>query len=201
MDAPLEDAGDPGPALGVVDEAGAGRAHAGFHGVGVGGAVLGVAVGGGAGVVAADGVLLEAFPHLGFEVVAEVLGHALLHPADQDGGRLGGGGVDRLVGGEDHQPGGVQLLLELERVVGVAAGPLDVLADHPRERGVPGLDLGPQLGHPAVTGDAGGGEPAPRPGLAALVQVGPAGLHVPVVAGDHEPLGQPFPRQPKLLRQ
>jgi hypothetical protein len=198
---PLVDAGDPGAALGVGDEPGAGRPHGRLHRVGVGGAVFVVAVGGGAGVVAADGVLLEAFPHLGFEVVAEVLGHALLHPADQDGGRLGGGGVDRLVGGEDHQPGGVQLLLELERVVGVAAGPLDVLADHPREPGRPGSDLGAEVGHAAVAGDAGGGELPPRPGLAALVEVGPAGLHVPVVAGDDESLGEPLPRQAELLGQ
>jgi hypothetical protein len=130
----------------------------------VDGAVLGVAVGAQAGVVAADGVLLEAFPHLGLEVVAEELGHTLLHPPHQNGCRLRSLGVHRLIGGEHRQPGGAQFAFQLQRVVHVAAGPFDVLADHGGERWLAAGDGGAELGHAAVAGDAGGGELLPHIG-------------------------------------
>jgi hypothetical protein len=98
--APVEHGGDPGGLAGVADQPGAGGAHAGFHRVGVGGAFFGVPVGAWAGVVPADGVLLEPFPHEGLEVVPEVLRFGHPHPPDQHGGGLRGLHVDRLAGGE-----------------------------------------------------------------------------------------------------
>jgi len=51
---------------------------------------LGVPVGAGAGVVAADGVQLEAFPHVGLEVVPEVLRFGHPHTVRTMRVKLGG---------------------------------------------------------------------------------------------------------------
>ena len=59
------------------------------------------------------------------------------YPAQQQGGGGHGGGVDRLVGGEERDPGCGELFFELDGVEGVAAGPGDVLAHDGGEPGVP----------------------------------------------------------------
>jgi hypothetical protein len=66
----------------------------------------------------------------------------------------------------------------------VPAGPLDVLAHDHGEPGVGRLRLGQQVRQPAVAGDADLGEQLVRGAVAALLDVQPAGLDVPVPGGD-----------------
>jgi hypothetical protein len=115
-------------------------------------------------------VLDQALPSFLLQLQPEPLGHALLHPADQDGGGVDALDDGGLVGGEQGDPGPGQLLLQFQGVEGVWAGPLDVLADHCGEPGGRGGGLGEQVGHAAVAGDVAGHRP---PGGAAA-----AGLQV-----------------------
>jgi len=96
-------------------------------------------------------VLPQPAPGLLLDLQPEPLGHALLDPPHQDGGRVGAGHVNGLVRGEQRDPGQGELLLQLQRVVAVTAGPLDVLTDHGGEprRGAGGF--GEQISQPAVT--------------------------------------------------
>src|SRR5258708_6083007 len=59
-----------------------------------------VPVGRGPDVPPGEGVLTQAAPGLLLDLQPEPLGNALLDPAYQDGGGVGAGDVDRLVGGE-----------------------------------------------------------------------------------------------------
>ena len=132
---PGEDRRDSRGTLRVQDEAGFGTALGGFVGHGVGHAVGGVPVRRGADVPPGQGVFTQAAPGFLLDLQPEPFGHSLLDPAYQDGGGVGAGDVDRLVGGEQRDPGQGELLLKLEGVVGVPAGALDVFAD---DRGEPG---------------------------------------------------------------
>jgi hypothetical protein len=132
---PGEDRFDGRGAAGVQDEAGFGAALGGFVGHGVGYPLGGVPVRRGADVPPGQRVLTQPAPCLLLDLQPEPLGNALLDPAHEHGGRVGAGHVDRLVGGEQRDPCQGQLLLQLQRVVGVTAGPLDVLTDHGGEPG------------------------------------------------------------------
>jgi hypothetical protein len=100
--APREDAGHDGGAGRVEGEAGFGEALGGLGRVGVGDPLGLVPVGHAADVVPGGGVLPEPFPGLLLELEPEPFGHALLDPADQDGGRADAGQVGGLVGGEQR---------------------------------------------------------------------------------------------------
>jgi hypothetical protein len=151
---PGEDRCHGGCAVGVQDEAGFGAALGGFVGHGVGHAFGGVPVWRGADVPPGQGVFTQPAPCLLFDLRPEPLGHTLLDPAHEHSGRVGVGDVDRLVGGEQRDPGQCELLLQLEGVVGVAAGSLDVLADHRCEPGHRGRGFGEQVGQSPITRDA-----------------------------------------------
>jgi hypothetical protein len=81
-------------------------------------------------------MLDEPVPCLLFDLQAEPFGHALLDPAYQHGGGVGAGDVNRLIGGEQRDPRQRELLFQLQGVVGVTSGALDVLADPPQRTGV-----------------------------------------------------------------
>jgi hypothetical protein len=70
----------------------------------------------------------ECAPGLLLDLQAEPLGHALLDAAYQDGGGVGAGHVDRLVGGEQRDACEGELFFQLQGIVGVAAGSFDVFA-------------------------------------------------------------------------
>src|SRR5690349_942254 len=61
---------------------------------------------------------------------------ALLDPPHQDGGGVHPFHVDRLIGGEQRDPGVGKLAFQLERVERVPAGAFDVLTDHGGEPGL-----------------------------------------------------------------
>jgi hypothetical protein len=132
---PGEDRGDGGCVGRVQYQAGFGAALGGFEGHGVGHAVGGVPVRRGADVPPGEGVLTQPAPGLLLDLQPEPLGHPLLYPAHQDRGRVGAGDVDWLVGGEQRDVGQGEVLLQLEGVVGVAAGSFDVLTDDGGEPG------------------------------------------------------------------
>ncbi len=132
-------------------------------------------------------MLAQPAPCLLLDLEAEPFGYALLDPADQDGGGVGAGHVDRLVRSKQGDAGEGQFFFELQCVVGVAAGALDVLADHRGEPGRRPGSLGQQVSQPAVTGDADVRELLVRAAVPALVDGQPAGLDVPEVAGDEKP--------------
>jgi Domain of unknown function (DUF5753) len=137
----------------VGDQAGLGGALGGLVRGGVRDPVGGVPVGDGADVPPVQGVLPQPFPGLLLDLEPVPFRDALLHAADQDGGGVHALHADGLVGGEQGDALVGQLALQLEGVVGVAPGPLDVLADHDREPGRGRAGLGQQVGHAAVTRD------------------------------------------------
>jgi hypothetical protein len=146
----------------------------------------GVAVRDRADVVPGQGVLAEPFPGLVLELKSVPLRDALLHPADQERGRVHPVHFDGLISGQQRDPRTGQVLLQPQRIERVPPGALDVLAHHRGEpRFGPGR-FGQQVRHPAITRDAylqahvGGA-------ASALVQVHPPGLHIPVVRGDEPP--------------
>ena len=172
----------------VQDQAGLGAALGGLGRVGVRDPLGVVAVGGAADVVPVNGVLLEPAPGFLLQLEPVPLRDALLHPADQDRGGVHPFHVDRLVRGEQRDPGVAKLPFQLERVERVPAGALDVLAHHGGEPGRRAGGFGQQRGQAAVTGQADvnglvGGA------VAALLQVQAAGLDVPEPGGD-EPAGR-----------
>jgi hypothetical protein len=189
---PGEDAGDGGHAGRVGGEAGFGAALGGFAGHGVGDADGGVPVGGVADVPPGYGVLAQAVPGFFLDLEAEVLGYALFHAADQDGGggdfRDGGG----LVGGEQGHAFVFEVAFEFQRVERVPARSFDVFADHGGERRVGRGGLVEQLGQSPVTRQAHGGELLPGAALGAVFDVDGAGFDVPVMPGDVPPGREPF---------
>jgi hypothetical protein len=136
FDPPGEDGRNDGAAQRVQVQAGLGTALGGLERDRVGYAARGEAVGGGADVPPRQGVLAQPFPGLLLDLQPEILGHALLDAADQHGGGAGFLDAGGLVGGEQRHALVRQLPLQLQRVVGVAAGPLDVLAHHRSEAGL-----------------------------------------------------------------
>ena len=177
----------------VQGQAGLGAALGGLDRDRVRDPVGGVAVGGGADVPPVQGVLDQAFPGFLLQLQPEPFGHALLHPPDQDGGGVDALDDGGLVGGEQRDPGPGQLLLQLQRVEGVPAGPLDVLADHRGEPGRRAGGLGEQVGHAAVAGEVRAANGPPGLPAAAGLQVQAAGLDVPVAGGDEPPGREPGP--------
>ena len=165
VDAPGVDSGDDGAAQRVQQQPGLGASLRGFERHGVGDALGAVAVGHGADVPSGQGVLAQPFPCLLLDLQPEVLGDALLDPADQDGGGADVGHVGGLVGGEQRHAPVLQLAFEFERVEGVAAGPLDVFADHDAERGLGAGGFFQEFGHAAVARQPGGGERGVAGGL------------------------------------
>jgi hypothetical protein len=128
----------------------------------------------------------------------EVLGNALLDAADQHGGGVDALDVGGLVGREQRDAFAGQFPFQLQRVERVPAAALDVLADHSGEPGSGGGRFGQHLGHPPITGEAGGGELLVRPALAAVLNVDRAGLDIPVIGGDVPAGRQPFLSGPEL---
>ena len=144
-------------------------------------------------VVALRGVGAQAAPHFLLQREPEILGDVLLGAPQQDGGRVGAVQVDRLISGEQQNPGLAELAFQFQRVEGVPAGPLNVLTDDGGEPGGRGAGLGQQVGQPPVAGQALVHERLMVAGPAALLQVQAPGLNVPVIPGQVEPVRQPFP--------
>jgi hypothetical protein len=188
----VEDAGHDRAALGVGDEPALGPALVGFGFDRVRDAVGEVAVGRGADVPPVQGMLLEPFPGFFLDLQPEPFGHALLDAADQDGGGIDAFDGGGLVGGEQHDSLIRQFAFEFQRVEGVAAGALDVFADHGGEPGQRGVGFGQQLGHAPVARNAGGDERFPVAALGAFLKVDPPRFHVPVVPGHPPAWGHPF---------
>ena len=94
-----------------------------------------------------------------------------------------------------------EFFFQFQRIEHVPAGSLDVLAHHGGEPGGGGGGLAQQVGHAAVTGEAGGGELLVRVPLAAGFQVDAAGLDIPVDGGDEPAWRQPFLRGAELPAQ
>ena len=97
-------------------------------------------------VVALLGVGAHPAPHFLLQLQPEVLGHVLLGPPQEDGGRFGAFHVQRLVGGEQQDVAAAEFAFQFEGVVGVPAGPFDVLAHHGGEPRGWGAGLGQQVG-------------------------------------------------------
>jgi hypothetical protein len=131
-------------------------------------------------------VLAQALPGFLFDLEPVPFRDALLDPADQDAAGVHAFQVDRLVGGQQRNPGIVQLAFQLERVECVPPGAFDVLADHGGEPGVRPGGFGEQVRDPAVTRDA-HVEPFVRAAVAALLQVHAARFDVPEPGGDKRP--------------
>jgi hypothetical protein len=77
-----------------------------------------------------------------------------------------------------------ELLLQLQRVVGVPAGAFDVLTDHGGEPGHRGRGFGEQIGQSPVTRDADAGELLMGTAVAAHFGRQAAGFDVPEPRGD-----------------
>jgi hypothetical protein len=137
-------------------------------------------------------MLLEPFPRFFFDLQAEPFGDALLHPAHQHGGGVHAFDACLLVSGEQQNPLVAKFAFQFQRVECVPPGAFDVFADDGGEPGQRGAGFGEQVGHPAVAGDAGGGERFPVVALGAVFEVDAAGFNVPVVPGDAPPCGEPF---------
>ena len=123
-------------AVRVQGQPGLGEALGGLGRVGVGDFLGQVAVGDLADVPALLAVLAEPFPGFFFQLEAEVFGESLLDPADQKSGRVDAFNVGGLVGGEQRNALVGQFPFQLDRIIEIAGGPLDVL-DH--DGGEPGL--------------------------------------------------------------
>ena len=93
-----------------------------------------------------------------------------------------------------------EFFLEPEGVVGVAAGPGDVLAHHHREPRRRRPRLGEQRGQAAVAGDA-DVELVVSGAVPALLEVQAAGLDVPEMRGDEPPVRQPVLHLAELAAQ
>jgi hypothetical protein len=104
---PGEDLRHGGGAGRVKDQAGFGSTLRGFERDGVGEPLGGVPIGRFAGVPSREGVLTQPLPGFLLDLQPVPLGHALLDPADQDGGRIDPLHVDRLVGGEQRHTAGL----------------------------------------------------------------------------------------------
>jgi len=133
-------------------------------------------------------VLAQPFPGFLLDLEPVPLHHALLDPPDQDGGGVHAFQVDRLIGGQQRDPGVGKLAFQLEGVERVPARAFDVLTDHGGEPRVRPGRLGEQVGDPAITRDP-HVEPLIRGAVAASLQVHAAALDVPEPGGDERPGG------------
>jgi hypothetical protein len=111
----------------------------------------------------------------------------------KDGGRVGAVQVDRLIGGEQQNPVIAEFAFQFQRVEGVPAAAFDVFADDGGEPGGRGAGFGQQVSQAPVAGQAPVHERLMVARAAALLEVQAAGFDVPVVGGQVEPVGEPFP--------
>jgi len=137
-------------------------------------------------------VFFETFPDFVFELDPVPFRDALLNPPDQHRCRVDAFDLGGFVGGEQRDALSVEFFFQFQRAEHIPRRAFDVFTDDGGERRRGGFGLVDQVGDAAVAGDARVGERAPGVAVPALVQVDPAGFHVPVAGGDLPSFGQPF---------